>query len=81
MIGRCLAGVLLGFPLAAWLLRLALNALPRQGADWIIPALILFVPLWIALIATAFAFRSATRAWVTFGCASAAAFALVQWFG
>jgi uncharacterized membrane protein len=81
MIGRCLAGVLLGFPLAAWLLRLALASLPQRGTDWIIPALILFVPLWIALIAAAFAFRNATRAWLTFVSANAAAFALTQWLG
>jgi uncharacterized membrane protein len=81
MIGRCLAGVLLGFPLAAWLLRLLLAPLPHHGAEWIIPALILFVPLWIALIAAAFTFRNAARAWMTFGCANAAAFALTQWIG
>jgi hypothetical protein len=81
MIGRGLAGVLLGFPLAAWLLRLLLVPLPHRGADWLIPALILFVPLWIALIAAAFAFRNTARAWLTFGCANAAAFVLTQWMG
>lgn len=81
MIARYLAGVLLGFPLAAWLLRLMLAALPHRGAEWLIPALILFIPLWIALIAAAFAFRNAARAWVAFGCANAAAFALTQWIG
>lgn len=81
MIGRCLAGILLGFPLAASLLRLLLAPLPHRGAEWVIPALILFVPLWIALIAAAFAFRHTARAWVTLGCANAAAFALAQWLG
>lgn len=81
MIGRCLAGALLGFPLAALLLRLMLTPLPHRGADWIIPALILFVPLWTTLIAAALAFRNTARAWVTLGCANAAAFALTQWCG
>ncbi|MBE1162851.1 hypothetical protein [Dyella acidiphila] len=74
MIGRCVAGVLLGFPLAAALLRLFLHALPNDGADWLIPVLILFFPLWMALISGAFAFRNAGRAWVTLGSATIAAF-------
>jgi hypothetical protein len=73
MIGRCLAGVLLGFPLAALILRLFLRALPGGGADWLIPALILFFPLWITLMIGAYAFRNATRAWLALGGANAAA--------
>jgi hypothetical protein len=78
MIGRCLAGVLLGFPLAAVVLRLFLHTLPNDGADWLIPVLIAFFPLWMALLAGAFAFRNAVRAWMTFGGANVAAF-LVLW--
>jgi uncharacterized membrane protein len=78
MIGRCLAGVLLGFPLAAVILRLALHALPNDGADWLIPALILFFPLWMALMIGAYAFRQATRAWLALGGANAMAF-LALW--
>ena len=74
MIARCLAGTLLGFPLAAFLLSLLLHALPREGADYIIPALILFFPLWIAFMIGAYAFRSSSRAWLTLGSANAAAF-------
>jgi uncharacterized membrane protein len=79
MIGRCLAGVLLGFPLAAAVLRLFLFALPDHGAAWLIPVLIGFFPLWMALMIGAFAFRNATRAWVTLGGANAAAFLLLWW--
>ncbi|GLQ96607.1 hypothetical protein [Dyella mobilis] len=75
MIGRCLAGVLLGLPLSAVTLRLLLLALPGNGADWLIPALILFFPLWMSLMIGAFAFRSAMRVWLTFGGANAAGFA------
>jgi uncharacterized membrane protein len=78
MIGRCLAGVLLGFPLAAVILRLALRTLPNDGADWVIPALILFFPLWMALMIGAYAFRHATRAWLALGSANAMAF-LALW--
>ena len=78
MIGRCLAGVLLGFPLAALILRLLLRALPGGGTDWLIPVLILFFPLWITLMIGAYAFRNATRAWLTFGGANVVAL-LVVW--
>jgi hypothetical protein len=78
MIGRCLAGVLLGFPLTAVSLRLLLHVFPNDGADWLIPALILFFPLWMALMIGAYAFRSAMRAWLVLGGANAMAF-LALW--
>ena len=78
MIGRCLAGGLLGFPLAAVILRLVLRALPNDGADWLIPALILFFPLWMTLMIGAYAFRHAARAWLALGGANVVAF-LALW--
>lgn len=78
MIGRCLAGILLGFPLAALLLRLMLRALPDDGAHWLVPALILFFPLWLALITAAFACRHAWHAWAAFVCANVATFVMVR---
>lgn len=78
MISRCLAGLLLGFPLAALLLRLMLCMLPNDGADWIIPALILFFPLWVTLATIAFACRHARHAWAVYGCANVAALTLVR---
>ena len=78
MISRCLAGVLLGFPLTALLLRLMLRALPDDGASWIIPALILFFPLWWTLTAAALACRRAWHVWTTFTCANVVAFAVVR---
>ncbi|WP_243042525.1 hypothetical protein [Dyella sedimenti] len=80
MIARCLAGTLLGFPLAAALLALALQWLPDHGAALLIPALILFFPLWIGLMAGAYLFRSGPRAWLVLGAANAAAF-LALWAG
>lgn len=80
MIGRCLAGILLGFPLAAALLSLLLHMLPHGGTDYLIPALILFFPLWIALMTGAYLFRSVSRAWLTLGAANALAFGAL-WLG
>lgn len=80
MISRCLAGILLGFPLSALLLRLLLRMLTDDGADWIIPALILFFPLWLTLATAAFACRRAWYTWTAFGCANAAAFLMVRVF-
>ncbi|WP_430390080.1 hypothetical protein [Dyella sp. 20L07] len=80
MIARCLAGTLLGFPLAAALLALLLHWLPDRGAALLIPALILFFPLWTALMAGAYMFRSGARAWLVLSLANAAAF-LVLWAG
>jgi hypothetical protein len=74
MIARCLAGTLLGFPLAAVLLSLSLHALPHGGDAYVVPALILFFPLWIAFMIGAYALRSGTRAWLTLGAANAAGF-------
>ena len=78
MIARCLAGTLLGFPLAAIVLSLSLHALPRDGDGYVIPALILFFPLWIAFMTGAYALRSGTRAWLMLGTANAVGF-LALW--
>jgi hypothetical protein len=78
MIARCLAGTLLGFPLAAVMLSLLLHALPGGGDAYVIPALILFFPLWMAFMTGAYALRSGTRAWLTLGAANAVGF-LALW--
>jgi len=74
MIARCVAGTLLGFPLAAAMLALLLQLLPNHGAAFVIPALILFFPLWTGLMAGAYLFRSGARAWLVLGTANALAF-------
>ena len=75
MIARCLAGTVLGFPLAALLLALLLHALPGHGQALLIPALILFFPLWTAFMAVAYMFRSGPRAWLVIGSANIVVFA------
>ncbi|MBD8897592.1 hypothetical protein [Rhodanobacter sp. DHG33] len=77
MIARCLAGVLLGFTLAAALPALLMRVLPN-GSAWLIPLLILFFPLWTAFMAGSYAARSGTRAWLSLGGANAVAF-LALW--
>lgn len=75
MIARCLAGTLLGFPLAALLLALLLHLLPGHGEAVMIPALILFFPLWTAFMAGAYMFRNGVRAWLVMGGANIVVFA------
>lgn len=75
MIARCLAGTLLGFPLAALLLALLLHVLPEHGQAFLIPALILFFPLWTAFMAGAYMFRNGTRAWLVMSGANVVVFA------
>jgi hypothetical protein len=75
MIARCLAGTLLGFPLAALLLALVLHVLPNHGEALVIPALILFFPLWTGFMAAAYLFRSGPRAWLVMGGANVVVFA------
>lgn len=77
MIARCLAGTLLGFPLAALLLALSLYVLPNHGDAFLIPALILFFPLWTAFMAGAYMFRNGLRAWLVMGTANVAVFAVL----
>ncbi len=72
MIARCLAGVLLGFPLSAALIGW-LYALPG-GQSALIVLLLLFFPLWLACMAAAYFFRNGTRAWLSLGAANLAAF-------
>jgi hypothetical protein len=77
MIARCLAGTVLGFPLAGMLLALLLQVLPGHGQDWLIPVMLLFFPLWLGVMAASYLFRSGRRAWLVLGAAGGAAFALL----
>ncbi len=77
MIARCLAGTVLGFPLAGMLLALALHWLPEHGQHWLIPVLLLFFPLWVGVMAGSYMFRNGARAWLALGAANGLAFALL----
>lgn len=78
MIARATAGALLGFPLSGLLLALALALSPAQGQGWVIPALILFFPLWVAVMAGSFLFRNGARAWLVLGSANLLVFGLLS---
>lgn len=67
MIARAAAGVLLGFPLAAWTIALILHWLPQHGQPALVPAFLLFFPAWTTVIVCAFLFRDSRRAWLTLG--------------
>lgn len=77
MIARALAGALLGFPLSGMLLALLMALSPAQGQGWVIPALILFFPVWVAVMAGSFLFRSGVRAWLVLGGANLLLFGLL----
>lgn len=77
MIARCLAGTVLGFPLAGMILALALHWLPNHGQSVLVPALILFFPLWTAFMIACYAFRSGARAFGVLAAANLAVFALL----
>lgn len=74
MIARALAGIVLGFPLAAALLALALALSPAHGQGWVILALVLFFPLWTALMCASYLFKSGPRAWLGLGAGNLLAF-------
>ncbi|MHC1479570.1 hypothetical protein ACYJW8_04910 [Frateuria aurantia] len=67
MLVKAAAGAVLGFVLSACLLALGLAALPQHGQAWLVLALICFFPLWIAIVAATFMFRSGLRAWLVLG--------------
>lgn len=77
MIARAAAGALLGFPLSGLLLALLMALSPAQGQGWVIPALILFFPLWTAVMAATFLFRNGRRAWLVLGGANVVLLALL----
>lgn len=79
LLGKAAAGVMAGFVLSACLLALTLRALPGHGQAWLVAALIIFVPLWLALVAASFLFRSVRRAWLLLGLPALLSWGVLQW--
>ena len=77
MLGKCLAGILLGAPLSAAVLGLVVWSWPGEWEHVVIPVLLLFFPLWAGVMAAAYMFRNATRAWIGLAAANAIAFVLL----
>ena len=77
MLSKAIAGILLGAPLSATVLGVILWMWPGQWESAVIPVLVFFFPAWVAVMALAYLFRTATRAWVWLGAANVAAFGLL----
>lgn len=76
MWGKSFAAALLAPLLAVALVGLAALLSSNQQRDTL-PALLLFFPVWVALMAAAFHFKSGLRAWLWMGGATLAGFGLL----
>ena len=79
MIGKALAGSVLGFVLCAQVVALGLWYLPAHGQAVLVPALILFFPGWITVIAGSFMCSSARRAWLLLGILDLIGMVALRW--
>lgn len=77
MWARYLAAAVLGLPLTVGLIGLAALAWPGNQEITALPWITLTFPLWIAVMTLAFAFKSARRAWLWLGGATALSLALL----
>jgi hypothetical protein len=75
MIMRTWAGALLGLTLAIALTGLAVLCWPGDSVRVLVPAVVVFFPLYTTLILSAFLYRTASRAWGWLASANLAAFA------
>jgi len=76
MWGKSFAAALLAPPLAVALVGLAALMSSNQHRDTL-PALLMFFPIWVALMAAAFLFKSGLRAWLWMGGATVLGFGLL----
>lgn len=67
MWGKSLAAALLGLPLSTLLVGLVVLLWPGPLQQHTLPWLLLSFPVWIAVMAWAFACRSGLRAWLWLG--------------
>jgi hypothetical protein len=77
MLGKALAGILLGAPLSAAALGVLIWGWPGEWERVSVPLLSLFFPLWAGVMAATYLFKSAGRAWVWLAAANALAFGLL----
>ena len=78
MWARYLAAALLGLPLTIGPIGLLALAWPGDPRVTTLPWVMMAFPTWVATMALAFAFRSARRAWLWLGGATAACFFLLH---
>ncbi|SEM12893.1 hypothetical protein SAMN05428989_3139 [Pseudoxanthomonas sp. GM95] len=67
MAGKWLAAILLGLPLSTALVGLIVLLWPGKLEVHTLPLLLLSFPVWIGVMAAAFACRSGARAWLWLG--------------
>jgi hypothetical protein len=77
MLGKTLAGILLGAPLSAAALGVVIWAWPGEWESVSVPLLTLFFPLWAGVMAATYLFLSVSRAWAWLAAANALAFGLL----
>lgn len=77
MTGQSPAAVFLGLPLSAAVTGLIALLLPGDPKSHTLPVLLCFVPLWVAVMSLAFAFRSARATWGWMSLATTLAYGLL----
>jgi len=75
MLAKTFAGIVLGLPLSLALISLAIWIWPGSSEAVVIPFYMAFFPLWIAVMAATYLFRSGVRAWAWLAVANVGAFA------
>ena len=75
MLAKTFAGIVLGLPLALVVIALAIWICPGSSESVVMPFYMAFFPLWIALMAATYLFRTGLRAWTWLAVANVGAFA------
>lgn len=78
MWGKSLAALLLGLPLSSGLIGLVALLWPGPLEVHTLPLLLVSFPIWIGVMAAAFACRSGARAWLWLGGATLLCFGALQ---
>lgn len=72
MWGRATAGIVPGFFLSAAIVGLVSWLLPGPWQSTLVPGSLAFFPVWMGVIALAFALRTGVRAWLVYSGAAGA---------
>ncbi|UPG85724.1 hypothetical protein L2Y94_20925 [Luteibacter aegosomatis] len=75
MLAKTFAGIVLGLPLSLAMISLAIWIWPGSSEAVVIPFYVAFFPLWVAVMAATYLFRSGVRAWAWLAVANMGAFA------
>lgn len=75
MLAKALAGIVLGLPLSLVVISLAIWIWPGSSEAVVMPFYMAFFPLWVAVMAVTYLFRSGVRAWTWLAVANVGGFA------